>query len=365
MKCIKKLLLLKNNRKEDQQQIIQDIENFKIKFSEIDGRFQILEQGQVNNKQNIDYCINELHLANEKIIKAKEANNEAIIQQSRHVDSQIKSLVDDIIELKNFTNDHENRIRQHHTEIKGIQSNIQMISSQIEKLMLDWQDLNNNKLDKEAHVESAKSIWESVRELEIKVNDHYNHTMTLENYLEKYAPMHTQNQISEVMHSWLDKKYKKKLVLFEKNKFEELHQIILEDEGNPYLKQHMDKMVDKIITEIKANTASNRKKSRYSKNSSAIKSKNRSIVSKDVSESKDSIYWEQNPEFNKKQNYNNSHVKSVSHAPDAEKVLDSNEYIMQNNMSDNNPDDIDLDDSITLTERLDEVKDNIYKEVRH
>ena len=137
MKCIKKLLLQKNNRKEDQQQIIQDIENFKIKFSEIDGRFQILEQGQVNNKQNIDYCINELHLANEKIIKAKEANNEAIIQQSRHVDSQIKSLVDDIIELKNFTNDHENRIRQHHTEIKGIQSNIQMISSQIEKLMLD------------------------------------------------------------------------------------------------------------------------------------------------------------------------------------------------------------------------------------
>ena len=125
----------------------------------------------------------------------------------------------------------------------------------------------------------------------------------------------------------------------------------------------MDKMVDKIITEIKANTASNRKKSRYSKNSSAIKSKNRSIVSKDVSESKDSIYWEQNPDFNKKQNYNNSHVKSVSHAPDAEKVLDSNEYIIQNNMSDNNPDDIDLDDSITLTERLDEVKDNIYKEV--
>ena len=53
--------------------------------------------------------------------------------------------------------------------------------------------------------------------------------------MEKYVPMRIQSQISETLNSCLDRKGMKFLALYEKQKFEDLHNMILEDEGHPGL----------------------------------------------------------------------------------------------------------------------------------
>ena len=83
-----------------------------------------------------------------------------------------------------------------------------MLFTQFEKLVVDVESLRINKVEKEAHVEDVKSIWDSIRKAEVKINEHYNHVLTIENFVEKYAPIRTQSQISDVLHTWLDKKYK-------------------------------------------------------------------------------------------------------------------------------------------------------------
>ena len=75
------------------------------------------------------------------------------------------------------------------------------------------------------------------------LQDHHNHTLTIENFIEKYLPIKIQNQISNTVKVITDKKFKKHLEEFEATKFEELHSAIIEDDGDPALMEEMKNLV--------------------------------------------------------------------------------------------------------------------------
>lgn len=222
------------------------------------------------------------------------------------------------------------------------------------------QDLDNNKLEKQTHIDSVKSIWESVRGCEVNQNEHYNHTLTLENYCEKYAPMHTMTQISEVLHFTLDKKYRKKLNQYEKTKYLELHQVILEDEGNPFLMKYMDKMVEKIVNDIKENASyykSKHVKMQASKHTIQGSSK---VVSHDPSRFQSENM--SSAALNKLISGDPS-SQNIENEEEAYEEMSQHQHSIHQNIFDENGNVADLDESISLTERLDGMKDNVYKEV--
>ena len=67
------------------------------------------------------------------------------------------------------------------------------------------------------------------------MDNHGNHFAMVENFVEKYIPIRIQSTISETLTYILPYKNRAKLVEFDKKKFQELHQIILEDDGIPRL----------------------------------------------------------------------------------------------------------------------------------
>ena len=87
----------------------------------------------------------------------------------------------------------------------------------------------------------------------------------VENFVEKYVPIRIQSTISEVFQYILPYKERIKLSEFEKKKFAELHQIILEDDGIPklaeQLKQIRMKMDDKSFLKLKKTRGSDSKRS--------------------------------------------------------------------------------------------------------
>lgn len=57
----------------------------------------------------------------------------------------------------------------------------------------------------------------------------------VENFVEKYIPVRIQSQISETLQQVLPYKETQTLAAYEKLRFSEMHQIILDDDGYPNL----------------------------------------------------------------------------------------------------------------------------------
>lgn len=61
----------------------------------------------------------------------------------------------------------------------------------------------------------------------------------VENFVEKYIPIRIQSTISEALSAILPYKERLKQAEFDKKKFAELHQIILDDDGIPRLAEKL------------------------------------------------------------------------------------------------------------------------------
>ena len=61
----------------------------------------------------------------------------------------------------------------------------------------------------------------------------------VENFVEKYIPIRIQSTVSEALSAILPYKERLKQVEFDKKKFAELHQIILDDDGIPRLAEKL------------------------------------------------------------------------------------------------------------------------------
>ena len=57
----------------------------------------------------------------------------------------------------------------------------------------------------------------------------------VENFVEKYIPVRIQSQISETLQQVLPLREIGILAVYEKEKFKNMHEVILEDDGYPHL----------------------------------------------------------------------------------------------------------------------------------
>lgn len=124
----------RNNRKEEQQTMINDIENFKTKFMEVDEFIKNVDVRQTIIEDNARANIEEIHKTNERIVQAKELTNTVIGELSSHFDKQVKHMVENITALSNFTNEHEKCIRQIESDLKAFHSHNILLSQQIGKV---------------------------------------------------------------------------------------------------------------------------------------------------------------------------------------------------------------------------------------
>jgi len=76
-----------------------------------------------------------------------------------------------------------------------------------------------------------------------------NEISTAENFIEKCIPIRIQSQLSETLTSVLKGNQLKRLENFEMEKFQELHEVILYNEGDSNLKKLMAEIVEKILRE--------------------------------------------------------------------------------------------------------------------
>jgi chromosome segregation ATPase len=196
----KKIAEVEKSRMQDQKQITQDIDNFKLKFSKIAERFDEIHKANESNAENIRSIILDIEKANERIIQAKEMNNKFINENTHNIGSQIKYIVDDIVELKITTSSHHRSIAEYGANFINNDNQIKLLYEQMEKAIKKIQQMSNDKLDKITNTENMKTIWESIRESQVQINQHYNHVLTIENFVDKYAPMRTMTQISDLLH---------------------------------------------------------------------------------------------------------------------------------------------------------------------
>uniref|UniRef100_A0A7S3JD98 Uncharacterized protein n=1 Tax=Euplotes harpa TaxID=151035 RepID=A0A7S3JD98_9SPIT len=95
-----KIALVEKDRKQEQKQLTQEIENFRHLFKEIKDDLALIESKQTIYETGIKTNVVEIEKANERIIQAKEISNKAVSDSSTRIDVQIRSIIDDVIELK-------------------------------------------------------------------------------------------------------------------------------------------------------------------------------------------------------------------------------------------------------------------------
>jgi len=151
-------------------------------------------------------------------------------------------LLKEIAEIRDRNIKLEHQIFHNSQEIRRINSTNSTLekrgesqASMLESLLKKTESLDTLKMDKEAHSETEKRLNGELEKLKYDVENHGNHFAMVENFVEKYIPIRIQSTISEVMSWVLPYKERKKLAEFEKRRFMELHQIILEDDGIPHL----------------------------------------------------------------------------------------------------------------------------------
>ena len=110
----------------------------------------------------------------------------------------------------------------HHTD--RLDQNLKSINQlKQEKLTCKIFELEKERIDK------------LIDNLALQAENHGNHFAMVENFVEKYIPVRIQSQISETLQQVLPYKEAQTLAAFEKLRFNEMHAIILEDDGMPHI----------------------------------------------------------------------------------------------------------------------------------
>ena len=87
------------------------------------------------------------------------------------------------------------------------------------------------KLNKSEFAKKAKMIDLKALEHDVKIFKVQNHTSTLDNYLEKYMPIHVQTMINDTLMSTLGGRERRRLELYDSDKNSLLYQQLLLDDG--------------------------------------------------------------------------------------------------------------------------------------
>eukprot|EP00347_Sterkiella_histriomuscorum_P004957 403358437 len=159
---------------------------------------------------------------------------------------QYNSLLSEISEIREKNINLDNSLFRKEQEIRRLQNHLGQVQKQLEnhdqwlhKIQEQANHIDKNKCDISDVNVDLKKIDQELDKIKLDVDNHGNHFAMVENFVEKYIPIRIQSTISEVLSFILPYKEKNKLSEFEKKRFAELHQIILEDDGIPKLAEQL------------------------------------------------------------------------------------------------------------------------------
>ena len=87
-----------------------------------------------------------------------------------------------------------------------------------ENVLMNIERLKQEKADHKQIFDETKKLKENLQIHTKTLEDHHNHSLTIENFMEKYVPITIQTQISDTLKSILDKKMRKHLDNYEISK---------------------------------------------------------------------------------------------------------------------------------------------------
>ena len=143
-------------------------------------------------------------------------------------------------------------------------------------------NLQQNKVNQVTFEERAIDLYTDIRKLRIQVDTSTVEMKNLENFIEKYVPLQTQNLISRTLHGYLNQVQKSRLEDYEFSVFAKLHNGIFEDNGKP----DMEKEKSMIISEVNVKLSELQKL--YKEKHINIKS-NKAIVEEDSDEPQEQV----------------------------------------------------------------------------
>jgi hypothetical protein len=106
------------------------------------------------------------------------------------------------------------------------------------------------KLTKAEFVQKVKKIDLKALEHDVKLFKVQNHCSTLDNYLEKYMPIHVQTMINDTLMSTLSGRERRRLELYDSDKNSLLYQQLLADDGTGKVQELMRELHERASTEI-------------------------------------------------------------------------------------------------------------------
>lgn len=106
------------------------------------------------------------------------------------------------------------------------------------------------KLTKAEFVSKVKKIDLKALEHDVKLFKAQNHCSTLDNYLEKYMPIHVQTIINDTLMSTLGGRERRRLELYDSDKNSLLYQQLLTDDGTGKVQELMRELHERASTEI-------------------------------------------------------------------------------------------------------------------
>ena len=86
--------------------------------------------------------------------------------------------------------------------------------------------------------------------LKVEHDQLQNKVISLENFADKYIPLVAQNITWDTLNQVIGHKERKKLELYEEKIYQNLHETILWDEGNPNIDKHRDELLKQINNKL-------------------------------------------------------------------------------------------------------------------
>ncbi len=127
---------------------------------------------------------------------------------------------------------------------KQFEQNLDKITAHLDRLQLQFADLDRQKLTIEQHKTDQQELKDIIYRVHTVMDYFSNEFLRVENFLEKYLPLKVQNQISHTLNYVIEPKSKWRLRDYEDQKFMELREHMLEDRGLPDIEGEVKNIIE-------------------------------------------------------------------------------------------------------------------------
>ncbi|CDW79604.1 UNKNOWN [Stylonychia lemnae] len=244
--------------------IKQDIERHQ---GEIDARFVVVDDRifETNNritsndilKQQFEVFQEKQSLFDEQMSRYKHDLNDEFTKLKHDYNTNYFEVQNSIRQLTNKFNNLQPDIEEIKYQIKTIFETMQSLESKNDETNRQMIMMDHKKINMVSYKEDMKAVNDQLNFLSTENDENKNANKSLENWVEKYQPLRIQNQISETLKECLNRKGKMKLIDYDYKINEVLRQKILDDHGNPMLKEKVLDLMTRYERESVATSNNN------------------------------------------------------------------------------------------------------------